>query len=106
MEKELYQNRFSNSEELNKKNEIWKVLCRNFFSKWISPQATVVDVAVGYCEFINNIQAQKKMGFDLNEVSSGGLSPEEADEWDGNVGARVLFKLCGWSVITNPVDKK
>ncbi len=33
------------------------------------------------------------IGFDLNEVSSGGLSHREA-EWDGNVGARVLYKLC------------
>lgn len=37
------------------------------------------------------------VGFDLNEVSSG-----EADEseWDGNVGARMLYKLCNWSVVT------
>ncbi len=41
------------------------------------------------------------VGFDLNEVSTGGADPEDADEWDGNVGARVLFKLCGWSVLTN-----
>lgn len=44
---------------------------------------------------------KKIVGFDLNEVSSGGASLEEADEWDGNVGARILFKLCGWSVLTN-----
>lgn len=38
---------------------------------------------------------RKLIGFDLNEVSTG-----EADEaeWDGNVGARVLYKLCGWAV--------
>lgn len=41
------------------------------------------------------------VGFDLNEVSTGGVDPEDADEWDGNVGARILFKLCGWSVLTN-----
>lgn len=40
------------------------------------------------------------VGFDLNEVSSGGL-PEEEAEWDGNVGARVLYKLCGWLSKTN-----
>lgn len=40
------------------------------------------------------------VGFDLNEVSSGG-APEDA-EWDGNVGARVLYKLCGWTIKTNP----
>ncbi|MFP5519566.1 MAG: agmatinase family protein [Bdellovibrionia bacterium] len=40
------------------------------------------------------------VGFDLNEVSTGGLSPEDA-EWDGNVGARMLYKLCGWLSVTN-----
>lgn len=30
------------------------------------------------------------VGFDLNEVAPG------EDEWDGNVGARLLFKLTGW----------
>jgi agmatinase len=44
---------------------------------------------------------KKIAGFDLNEVSTGGLPLEEANEWDGNVGARILFKLCGWSVLTN-----
>lgn len=38
------------------------------------------------------------VGFDLNEVSSG--NSKEA-EWDGNVGARMLYKLCGWSLVTN-----
>lgn len=40
------------------------------------------------------------VGFDLNEVSTGGLDATEA-EWDGNVGARMLYKLCGWSVVSN-----
>lgn len=43
--------------------------------------------------------AQEKktiVGFDLNEVSSGMTD----GEWDGNVGARLLYKLCGWSVVT------
>lgn len=32
------------------------------------------------------------IGFDLNEVAPG----PDGDEWDANVGARVLYKLCGW----------
>lgn len=40
------------------------------------------------------------VGFDLNEVSTGAMDNPHA-EWDGNVGARVLYKLCGWSVVTN-----
>ncbi len=39
---------------------------------------------------------RKIIGFDVNEVSSGGGPLEEA-QWDGNVGARVLYKLCGWA---------
>ncbi|MCB0376859.1 MAG: agmatinase family protein [Bdellovibrionales bacterium] len=34
------------------------------------------------------------VGFDLCEVSPG-AEPNSMDSWDGNVGARVLFKLCG-----------
>ncbi len=36
---------------------------------------------------------RKLVGFDLNEVAPG------SDEWDGNVGARLLYKLCGWTVL-------
>ena len=39
---------------------------------------------------------RKIIGFDLNEVGVG-----EAD-WDANVGARVLFKLCNILVAANP----
>jgi agmatinase len=38
------------------------------------------------------------VGFDVNEVSSG---DQDEAEWDGNVGARVLYKLCGWTVKSN-----
>ena len=38
------------------------------------------------------------VGFDLNEV---GISQ---DEWDENVGARCLFKLCNLLVASNPAD--
>ena len=38
-------------------------------------------------------------GFDLNEVAPG---ESESDEWDGNVGARLLYKLCGWAVMSRP----
>jgi agmatinase len=33
------------------------------------------------------------VGFDLNEVAPG-----EDDEWDANVGARMLYKLIGWTL--------
>lgn len=36
------------------------------------------------------------VGFDLNEVAPG-----KDSEWDANVGARLLFKMAGWSIVTN-----
>lgn len=35
---------------------------------------------------------RKIVGFDLNEVAPG------KDEWDANVGARMLYKLSGWTL--------
>lgn len=38
---------------------------------------------------------KKIIGFDLNEVAPG-----EADEWDANVGARLLYQLCNWMAVS------
>jgi SAM-dependent methyltransferase len=62
---ELYKIRFTN-DELPRKNQIWKILCSNFFQKYINPEGTVVDIACGYGEFLNNIQAKRKIAVDLN----------------------------------------
>jgi agmatinase len=34
------------------------------------------------------------VGFDLNEVAPG----PDGDEWDANVGARMLYKMIGWAL--------
>jgi len=36
---------------------------------------------------------KKIVGFDINEVSA---ARDSEDEWNGNVGARLLYKMCGW----------
>ncbi|MDZ4715694.1 MAG: agmatinase family protein [Cytophagales bacterium] len=36
------------------------------------------------------------IGFDLNEVAPGAT-----DDWDANVGARLLWQLCCWSAVSN-----
>ncbi|MBX2941291.1 MAG: agmatinase family protein [Cyclobacteriaceae bacterium] len=38
---------------------------------------------------------KKIIGFDLNEVAPG-----ESDEWDANVGARLLFQLCNTMAVS------
>ncbi len=37
------------------------------------------------------------VGFDLCEVAP---SPDENDEWDGNVGARLLYKMIGYALLS------
>ncbi len=39
------------------------------------------------------------VGFDLTEVAPG---PDPADEWDANVGARALYKLIGFALLSQP----
>ncbi len=39
------------------------------------------------------------VGFDLNEVAP---DPEGQSEWDGNVGARVLYKEIGFALLSQP----
>lgn len=60
----IYERRFGADTEFRKK--MYKVLCREFFQKYIPEDSTVLDVAAGYCEFINNIKAKRKIALDLN----------------------------------------
>ena len=62
---ELYKIRFT-EEQLPRKNAIWQVICQRFLQKLISPSSTVVDIACGYGEFINNIIAKRKIAVDMN----------------------------------------
>lgn len=43
---------------------------------------------------------KKIVGFDLVEVSGGTDKSNPNYEWNGNVGARMLYKLCGWAMVT------
>jgi SAM-dependent methyltransferase len=62
----LYSNRFSAAEQ-RQKEQIWRVLCSDFFQRYVRPTDTVLDVGAGYCEFINNIACAHKIALDLNE---------------------------------------
>lgn len=61
----LYKIRFA-EEELPRKNAIWKVICNDYIQQFIKQSDTVVDVACGYGEFLNNITAKRKIAVDLN----------------------------------------
>ena len=71
----LYRIRFQ-TEFLPRKIDIWKILCKNFFQQFVTKGDTVVDVACGYGEFINNIEADKKIGIDLNTETKSHLNSD------------------------------
>jgi SAM-dependent methyltransferase len=70
----LYEERFEQS-GLAKRDKVWKVLCKHFFDQRIPADATVLDLACGYGEFINNIKAKQKIAVDLNPDAAGRLAP-------------------------------
>lgn len=72
---QLYRIRFK-QEFLPRKMEIWQVLCQRFIQNFIPPDAIVVDVACGYGEFINNIQAKTKIAVDLNPDTKNYLNTD------------------------------
>ncbi|MDD5109055.1 MAG: class I SAM-dependent methyltransferase [Candidatus Omnitrophica bacterium] len=63
--KELYKLRFDENEK-NCKNNLWKVLCKDFLQDFINPDSSVLDLGAGFCEFINNIKAKIKYAVDIN----------------------------------------
>jgi SAM-dependent methyltransferase len=72
---ELYKIRFAEA-ELPRKNAIWKVICNDYLQRFIRPTDTVVDIACGYGEFLNNIRAARKIAVDLNPDAKKFLSAD------------------------------
>jgi len=70
----LYRHRFP-AEFLEQRAAVWKVLCNFWFSNYISKDARVLEVAAGYCEFINNIVAAERAAVDLNPETRLHASP-------------------------------
>ncbi len=62
---EIYSNRFKIN--LKERNKVWSILCSDFFQKYIPRNSKILEIAAGYCEFINNINAKEKIALDLNK---------------------------------------
>lgn len=62
--REEYRVRF----EANKtyRGAVWQVLCTRFFSRYVKPDHSVLDLGAGWGEFSTNIVAEKKYAMDLN----------------------------------------
>lgn len=59
-----YQRRFESNEGY--RDAVWKVLCSDFFSRYVRADAALLDLGAGWGEFSRNIAAGKKYAMDLN----------------------------------------
>jgi len=72
---ELYDTRFS-AEERRAKDAIWRVLCEDFFQRFVAPDSTVLDLGAGFCEFVNNIRCREKLAVDADPRLSSWAGPD------------------------------
>lgn len=62
----LYDWRFDPAER-RAKDRVWRILCQDFFQRYVRPSDTVLDLGAGFCEFINHIQCAAKIALDAEE---------------------------------------
>lgn len=72
---QLYEARFPPTER-EAKDRVWRVLCKHFLSRFVKPTDRVLDLAAGYCEFINHIECGVKYAVDANPDASRFAEPE------------------------------
>ena len=68
-----YRLRFSKNEAY--RTGLWRILCRQFFNQYVSPEMSILDLGCGWGEFINNVDAREKFAMDLNPETARRLSP-------------------------------
>jgi SAM-dependent methyltransferase len=70
---DIYRRRFGDEERF--RDAMWKALTAEYFQRFVPAGATVMEVAAGYCEFINNIEAGRKIAVDINPETSRRAAP-------------------------------
>src|ERR1700730_910005 len=61
---QLYARRFRRDADY--RNRVWQTIIDAYFSRFIDPNETVLDLGCGYGQFINNLRCGKKLAMDLN----------------------------------------
>ena len=44
-----------------RRSVVWQTLWEEVFSRYLSPTDSVVDLGAGWCDFINNVQARRRI---------------------------------------------
>jgi SAM-dependent methyltransferase len=70
----LYARRFTPLHR-ERKAQAWRVLVERFFSRWIRPEDTLLDLGAGYCEFVNAARARRRIAVDPNPDTASFAAP-------------------------------
>ncbi|MGD1253669.1 class I SAM-dependent methyltransferase [Mycobacterium seoulense] len=70
----LYAVRFHDGER-EVKARLWRVICREFFARYSTEDACVLDLGAGYCDFVNNISARRRIAVDINPETARFAGP-------------------------------
>jgi SAM-dependent methyltransferase len=66
--KRIYTRRFS-ADENQARDQIWSVIVRDFFQRWIKSDDVVLDLGCGFGEFLRHVNCDRKIGVDLNPLA-------------------------------------
>jgi len=69
----IYQQRFSGDEDY--RTGVWGILVSDWFSRYIPPNGSVLDLGCGYGDFINRLKVPNRYAMDLNPDSQRYLQP-------------------------------
>ena len=72
---ELYDTRFSAAER-RAKDAVWRVLCQDFFQRWVPADSVLIDLGAGFCEFVNHIRCREKWAVDADERVTAWAAPD------------------------------
>jgi SAM-dependent methyltransferase len=70
----LYARRFPEDERPDRA-ALWRVLCADFFQRYVAAGDTVLDVGAGFCDFINHIRCGEKIAVDVQDEVRTAAAP-------------------------------
>lgn len=72
---QLYDVRFDAGER-RAKDAVWRVLCEEFFQRWVPADATLIDLGAGLCEFVNHIRCRERWAVETDARVRAFAAPE------------------------------
>jgi hypothetical protein len=71
---QMYRNRFDDADR-ERVGNFWDLMFANFLTPLVGPDMTVLDLGAGNCEFINRVQAARRIAVDLNPDTQASAAP-------------------------------